>query len=89
MTEVRHVRNNKEVLLLGRENKTCFLCIGGNNMSGFFGNLFDFNKDGKLSSFEKAADMAAFINIMSQNDNRSIDCDDYDEDDDDDDDDDF
>lgn len=31
---------------------------------GFFGNLFDFNGDGKLDGFEKAADFAAFANLM-------------------------
>lgn len=32
---------------------------------GFFGGLFDFNGDGKLDSFEKAADFATFVNLIS------------------------
>lgn len=35
---------------------------------GFFGNLFDFNRDGKLDSFERAADIAAFASLVSEND---------------------
>lgn len=35
---------------------------------GFFGNLFDFNRDGKLDSFERAADFAAFASLDSEND---------------------
>jgi hypothetical protein len=35
---------------------------------GFFGNLFDFNRDGKLDSFERAADFAAFASLVSEND---------------------
>ena len=35
---------------------------------GFFGNLFDFNRDGKLDSFERAADFAAFASLVSKND---------------------
>ena len=27
-------------------------------MKGFFGDIFDFNRDGKLDSFEKAAEFA-------------------------------
>ena len=34
---------------------------------GFFGGLFDFNGDGKLDTFEKAADMAAFIHLVESN----------------------
>lgn len=30
---------------------------------GFFGNLFDFNGDGKLDSFEKAMDFGAFMSM--------------------------
>ena len=29
-------------------------------MAGFFGNMFDFNRDGKLDGFERAADFCAF-----------------------------
>lgn len=32
---------------------------------GFFGSLFDFNGDGKLDTFERAADFAAFVNLTS------------------------
>ena len=34
--------------------------------SGFFGNLFDFDGDGKLNSFEKAADLGAFLNMVEE-----------------------
>ena len=33
---------------------------------GFFGGLFDFNGDGKLDGFERAADFAAFHQMMSE-----------------------
>lgn len=33
---------------------------------GLFGNLFDFNGDGKLDSFEKAAEFATFIELISE-----------------------
>lgn len=29
-------------------------------MNGFFGNMFDFNHDGKLDGFERTADFAMF-----------------------------
>ena len=35
---------------------------------GLFGDMFDFNGDGKLDSFERAADFAAFVNLTSGND---------------------
>ena len=31
---------------------------------GIFGDLFDFNNDGKLDSFEKAAEFSAFMQMM-------------------------
>ena len=31
---------------------------------GLFGNLFDFNGDGKLDSFEKAAEFGAFMQMV-------------------------
>lgn len=31
---------------------------------GLFGNLFDFNHDGKMSTMEKAAEFATFASIM-------------------------
>lgn len=33
-------------------------------MGGFFGNLFDFDHDEKLNSFERAADFTAFSQMM-------------------------
>lgn len=33
-------------------------------MNGFFGNMFDFNHDGKLDCFERAADFAMFTSLM-------------------------
>ena len=31
---------------------------------GFFGNLFDFDGDGKLDSFEKTVDLCAFVQMI-------------------------
>ena len=52
---------------------------------GFFGGLFDFNGDGKLDSFERAADFAAFAELMDEaerneadNDDEELDSDDSD-----------
>ena len=39
-------------------------------MKGFFGGLFDFNNDGKLNSFERAADFAAFSIVMDDMEDR-------------------
>ena len=33
-------------------------------MFGLFGDLFDFNHDGKLDGFERAAEFATFANIL-------------------------
>ena len=33
-------------------------------MNGFFGNMFDFNHDGKLDGFERAADFAMFTSLI-------------------------
>lgn len=33
---------------------------------GFFGGIFDFNRDGKLDSFERTADLFAFVNMVSE-----------------------
>ena len=38
---------------------------------GFFGDLFDFNNDGKLDAFERAADFAAFIDLTNSEDDDS------------------
>ena len=35
-------------------------------MSGFFGNMFDFNHDGKLEGFERATDLAMFASMMDE-----------------------
>ena len=32
--------------------------------SGFFGNLFDLDRDGNLSDFEKAVDFGAFVQLV-------------------------
>ena len=34
---------------------------------GFFGKAFDFNFDGHLDGFERAADFAVFMNLIDQN----------------------
>lgn len=53
-------------------------------MFGMFGDLFDFNHDGKLDSFEKAAEFATFMSIMDEEDfNDDLEIDDFDDDDDD------
>lgn len=33
-------------------------------MNGFFGDMFDFNQDGKLDGFERVADFAMFTSLM-------------------------
>ena len=43
---------------------------------GFFGNIFDFDGDGKLDSFEKAADLGAFLNMVEEAANEEDDDDD-------------
>lgn len=35
-------------------------------MAGFFGNMFDFNRDGNLDSFERVADFYAFNELMKE-----------------------
>ena len=35
---------------------------------GLFGDLFDFNDDGKLDSFEKAAEFGLFMQMMEEQD---------------------
>lgn len=37
---------------------------------GLFGSLFDFNGDGKMSTFEKAAEFATFASIMDEEDTK-------------------
>ncbi len=37
-------------------------------MKGFFGEVFDLNRDGKLSNRELAADFAAFMTLMDGDD---------------------
>lgn len=50
-------------------------------MSGFFGNMFDFNGDGQLDGFEQAADLGFFAYIMEEEEkrNREDDDDEYDD----------
>ena len=43
---------------------------------GFFGGLFDFDGDGKLDTFEKAADFSAFINLVDSDKKNSDEADD-------------
>ena len=33
---------------------------------GIFGDMFDFNRDGKLDSFEKATEFGAFMHMMEE-----------------------
>lgn len=40
---------------------------------GFFGNLFDMDGDGRLDDFEKAMDLGAFIEMMSDEDEEESD----------------
>ena len=35
-------------------------------MSGLFGNMFDFNHDGKLDAFERAAEFDFLNNVMTE-----------------------
>lgn len=49
-------------------------------MAGFFGNMFDFNRDGNLDSFERAADFCAFNELMNAQQSADI-LDDDDDDD--------
>lgn len=39
---------------------------------GLFGNLFDLNHDGKLSTLEKAMDFSAFVAIMDDADTEMV-----------------
>ena len=39
---------------------------------GLFGGMFDFNGDGKLDSFEKAAEFSAFMHIMAETEKSSV-----------------
>ena len=47
---------------------------------GFFGDLFDFDYDGELDSFERAMDFMAFEDVMSEDDEDDCDEDDWDDD---------
>ncbi len=47
---------------------------------GFFGDLFDFDHDGELDSFERAMDFMAFEDVMSEDDEDDCDEDDWDDD---------
>ena len=39
---------------------------------GIFGNLFDFNNDGKLDTFEKAAEFGAFMQMIDSEKNDEL-----------------
>ena len=39
---------------------------------GLFGDLFDFNNDGKLDSFEKAAEFGAFMQMIDSTKNDEL-----------------
>ena len=39
-------------------------------MFGIFGGLFDFNHDGKLDGFEKAAEFATFMSMLDEEEKR-------------------
>ena len=39
---------------------------------GLFGDLFDFNNDGKLDSFEKAAEFGAFMQMIDSEKNDEL-----------------
>ena len=41
---------------------------------GLFGDLFDFNKDGKLDTFEKAAKLGAFMQMIDSAENDKLAC---------------
>lgn len=36
---------------------------------GFFGGLFDFDGDGELNDFERAADLGAFVQMVEESEN--------------------
>ena len=40
-------------------------------MNGFFGNMFDFNHDGKLDGFERAADFAMFASMKEDEESKT------------------
>lgn len=46
-------------------------------MAGFFGNMFDFNRDGNLDSFERVADFCAFNELMKKDTSTDFSDDDY------------
>lgn len=47
-----------------KSEKEIIVCL----IKVFFGELFDFNGDGRLDAFERAADMSAFVNLMDEED---------------------
>ena len=44
---------------------------------GIFGNLFDFNNDGELDAFEKAAEFGAFMEMIDSEEEEDEDEDDF------------
>ena len=43
--------------------------------NGFFGDLFDFDGDGKLDTFEQAADFTAFMDLIDDENEESDEAD--------------
>ena len=41
-------------------------------MNGIFGSIFDFNRDGDLSIFEKSAEIAFLATIMDEEENEDV-----------------
>ena len=48
---------------------------------GIFGNLFDFNGDGKMDTFEKAAEFSAFMQMIEAEQKKENTANDLDDDD--------
>lgn len=47
---------------------------------GFFGNLFDINRDGKLDSLERAVDFSLFMKMMEEDETDDYDVNEYEDD---------
>ncbi len=48
-------------------------------MKGFFGDLFDFNGDGKLDAMERAADFGMFAEMMEEDEQEDADDEEWDD----------
>ena len=57
------------------------MCSKGSSERGLFGGLFDFNNDGRLDSFERAAEFMAFEEIMNESKKDELISDEFDMDD--------